>query len=166
MYPIAPSGFSALHPIRLSPLARGCSVNPAQQRKFATEVRREKKSLTVDVFSNNGRDRGTAVTDKRHSSWRPYQPQESRPTTVDEYYQRVGGLVVVPGLLREMGGDPTVILPRAGLETSALDHVENRIPYASMGHLFHECALATGCPHFGLLAYQRVRLSHLGLPGS
>ena len=103
--------------------------------------------------------------DKRHSSWRPYQPQESRPTTVDENYQRVGGLVVVPDLLREMGGDPTVILPRAGLETSALDHVENRIRYVSLGRLFHECALATGCPHFGLLAYQRVRLSHLGLPG-
>jgi AraC-like DNA-binding protein len=103
--------------------------------------------------------------DKRHSSWRPYQPQESRPTTADEYYQRVGGLVVIPGLLREMGGDPTVILPRAGLETSALDHVENRIRYVSLGGLFHECALATGCPHFGLLAYQRVRLSHLGLPG-
>jgi AraC-like DNA-binding protein len=64
-----------------------------------------------------------------------------------------------------MGGDPTVILPRAGLETSALDHVENRIRYVSLGGLFHECALATGCPHFGLLAYQRVRLSHLGLPG-
>src|ERR1700745_3102272 len=108
---------------------------------------------------------GTAVTDKRHSSWRPYQPQESRPTTVDEYYHRVGGRVVIPALLREMGGDPTVILPRAGLETSALDHVENRIPYASMGRLFHESALATGCPHFGFLTYQRVRLSHLGLPG-
>jgi AraC-like DNA-binding protein len=48
---------------------------------------------------------------------------------------------------------------------SALDHVENRIPYASMGRLFHECALATGCPHFGFLTYQRVRLWHLGLPG-
>jgi AraC-like DNA-binding protein len=117
------------------------------------------------VFSNSGRNRGTAVTDKRQSSWRPYQPQESRPTTVHEDYQRVGGLVVIPGLLREMGGDPTVILPRAGFETSTLDHVENRIPYASMGRLFHECALATACPHFGLLAYQRVRLSHLGLPG-
>jgi hypothetical protein len=37
-----------------------------------------------------------------------------------------------------MGVDPTVILPRAGVETSALDHVENRIPYVSMDRLFHE----------------------------
>jgi AraC-like DNA-binding protein len=121
-------------------------------------------SLTVDVFGNGGRNRGAAVTDKIQIR-RLHQPQENRPTTVDEHYQRVGGLVIIPGLLREMGGDPTVILPRAGLETTALDHVENRIPYASMGRLFHECAVATGCPHFGFLTYQRVRLSHLGLPG-
>jgi AraC-like DNA-binding protein len=121
--------------------------------------------LTVEVLGNIGRNRGAVVTDKNQSSWRLYQPHESRPATVDEHYQRVGGLVVIPHLLREMGGDPTVVLPRAGLETSALDHVENRIPYASMGRLFHECALATGCPHFGFLTYQRVRLSHLGLPG-
>jgi AraC-like DNA-binding protein len=82
-----------------------------------------------------------------------------------ESYQRVGGLAVIPDLLREMGGDPAAILPRAELKTSALDHLESLIPYASIGRLFHECGLATGCPHFGLLAYQRVRLSHLGLPG-
>jgi len=64
-----------------------------------------------------------------------------------------------------MGVDPTVILPRAGVETSALDHMENRIPYESMGRLFHECTLTTSYPHFGLLAYQRVYLSHLGVPG-
>jgi AraC-like DNA-binding protein len=109
--------------------------------------------------------RRPATTDKNESSWRHTQPQKGGLATADESYQRVGGLVVVPDLLREMGGDPTAILPRAGFETSALDHVENWIPYASMGHLFHECAQATGCPHFALLAYQRVRLSHLGLPG-
>ena len=110
-------------------------------------------------------NRGPAVTDKNESNWRHSQPQESRLAIADENYQRVGGLVVIPGLLREMGVDPTVILPRAGVETSALDHVENLIPYVSLGRLFHECALATGCPHFGLLAYQRVGLSHLGIPG-
>jgi AraC-like DNA-binding protein len=94
-----------------------------------------------------------------------YQPPDSRLVSADDNYQRVGGLVVIPGLLREMGADPTVILPRAGVLASALDHVENRIPYTSMGRLFHECALATECPHFGLLAYQRVGLSHLGVSG-
>jgi AraC-like DNA-binding protein len=102
-----------------------------------------------------------AVTDKNESRWRLYQPQESRLAG----YQRVGGLVVIPDLLREMGGDPTVILLRAGIAASTLGHVENRISYELMGRLFHECALGTGCPHFGLLAYQRVHLAHLGLPG-
>jgi AraC-like DNA-binding protein len=108
-------------------------------------------------------DRNIGIPGSRR--YRLYQPQDSRLASADDDYQRVGGLVVIPSLLREMDGDPIVILPRAGLETSALDHVENRIPYVSMGRLFHECALATGCPHFGLLAYQRVRLSHLGVPG-
>jgi len=112
-----------------------------------------------------GAHKRSAVTDKNESRWRLCQSQESRLTDADKNYQRVGGLVVIPGLLREMGVDPTVILPRAGVGTSALGHVENRIPYVSMGRLFHECALATGCFHFGLLAYQRVRLSHLGIPG-
>ena len=107
----------------------------------------------------------SAITHKNESSWGLYQPQESQPANANENYQRVGGLVVIPGLLREMGVNPTVILPRAGIQTSALDHVENRIPSGSMGRLFHQCTLATGCPHFGLLAYQRVRLSHLGLAG-
>jgi hypothetical protein len=43
--------------------------------------------------------------------------------------------------------------------------VENRIPYRSIGRVFHECVLTTGCPHFSFLTYQRVRPSHLGIPG-
>ena len=116
-------------------------------------------------FKLADKNNGSGVTNKNESRRRLYQPQQSRLASADESYQRVGGLVVIPGLLREMGVDPTAILPRAGVEASGLDHVENRIPYVSMSRLFHECALATECPHFGLLAYQRVRLSHLGLPG-
>jgi AraC-like DNA-binding protein len=107
----------------------------------------------------------SVVTNKNESRRRLYQRQKSRLASADENYQRVGGLVVIPGLLREMGVDPSAILSRAGVEMSALDHVEARIPYVSMGRLFQECALATGCPHFGLLAYERVGISHLGVPG-
>ena len=38
-----------------------------------------------------------------------------------------------------------MILPHAGVETSARDHVENWIPYVAMGRLFHECARVTVC---------------------
>jgi hypothetical protein len=61
------------------------------------------------------------ATDKKRNNRRLSQPLETGLTNADESYQRMGGLLVIPGLLREVGGDPIVILPRAGLETSALD---------------------------------------------
>jgi hypothetical protein len=81
-------------------------------------------------FKLADKNNGSAVTNKNESRRRLYQPQESRLVSADESYQRVGGLVVIPGLLREMGVDPTAILPRPGVEASGLDHVENR---------FHMC---------------------------
>ncbi len=85
--------------------------------------------------------------------------------TAAEAHQRVGPFVVIPGLLRELGADPARVLISAGLEATALDDMENRILFVAMGRLMHECALKTGCLHFGLLAGQRMTLSHLGLPG-
>jgi AraC-like DNA-binding protein len=72
---------------------------------------------------------------------------------------------VIPGLLREMGYDPAKVLTGAGLDAAALSDPENRIPHFAMGRLLRECEARTGCPHFGLLAGQRMNLSHLGLPG-
>lgn len=103
--------------------------------------------------------------DKNNSNRQILQPEESPNTTNPEAYQRVGGLVVIPGLLREMGFDPIAILARAGIARNVLDHVENRIPYTSLSRLFRECAVTTGCSYFGFLAHQRVGLSHLGIPG-
>ena len=85
--------------------------------------------------------------------------------TAGEGLQRVGPLVVIPGLLREFNADPSKVLASAGLALTALDNMENQIPYVAMGQLFRECVMKTGCPHFGLLAGQRMGLSHLGLPG-
>jgi AraC-like DNA-binding protein len=79
--------------------------------------------------------------------------------------QRVGPLVVIPGLLRELRADPAVVLAHAGLDAAALNDVDNRIPYRAMGRLLHQCVAETECPHFTLLAGQRTSLSHLGLPG-
>jgi AraC-like DNA-binding protein len=82
-----------------------------------------------------------------------------------ESRQRVGPLVVIPSLLREMQVDPAEVLAGLGLDGAALDEMENRIPYIATGRLLNECAARTGCPHFGLLVGQRTRLAHLGLPG-
>ena len=62
----------------------------------------------------------------------------------DDASQEVGVLTELPGLLRELGGDPTEVLTRAALERGALDAIENRIPYALGGRLLNECVMNTG----------------------
>jgi AraC-like DNA-binding protein len=84
---------------------------------------------------------------------------------IEEANQRVGPLAEIPRLLRELGIDPAEVLAGAGLDTDALESLENRIPYVAVGRLMHECVVKTGCGHFALLVGQRTRLSHLGLPG-
>jgi AraC-like DNA-binding protein len=79
--------------------------------------------------------------------------------------QRVGVLVEIPALLRELGADPARVLSAAGLEPPVLDHIENRIPVHHMGPLFDACVEQTGCEHFSLLVGQRGHLSHLGTMG-
>jgi len=83
----------------------------------------------------------------------------------EEASHRAGSLAEIPGLLRELGTDPAEVAGSAGLDTDALDSLENRIPFVATGRLLHECAVKTGYQHFALLVGQRTRLSHLGLPG-
>ena len=79
--------------------------------------------------------------------------------------QRVGLLTEVPTLLRELGVRPASVLRKAALSADALADREGRIPYARVISLLAECARATGCEHFGLLAGCQWRIEHLGLPG-
>jgi AraC-like DNA-binding protein len=84
---------------------------------------------------------------------------------IEEASQLVGLFAEIPVLLRELGTDPAEVASSAGLDTDALDSLENRIPFVATGRLLHECVVKTGCQHFALLLGQRTRLSHLGLPG-
>jgi AraC-like DNA-binding protein len=79
--------------------------------------------------------------------------------------QRVGPLAEVPELLLGFGIAPSAVLARVGLAADALAEREGQIPYALAGALLRECALASGCDHFGLTAGARWCLDHLGLPG-
>jgi hypothetical protein len=58
-----------------------------------------------------------------------YDRHYTQMATTNRSYQRVGGMVVVPDLLREMDVDLTTVLSRAGVDNEALDDAENRIPY-------------------------------------
>jgi AraC-like DNA-binding protein len=79
--------------------------------------------------------------------------------------QRVGPLVSLPGLLRELGADPAKVLARAGLAADALDEPERFVTASALGRLLQEAVKQTGCHHVGLLLGQRARLAHFGLLG-
>jgi AraC-like DNA-binding protein len=82
-----------------------------------------------------------------------------------ENLQRVGFLVVVPGILKEFGLHPSDVLNSVGLPSDAIDDPESRIPYFMMGRLLQACAQRTDCPHFGLLVGQRASTGLLGAIG-
>lgn len=82
-----------------------------------------------------------------------------------EYAQRVGPLVEVPAVLREMGVDPVAVLARAGLAADALDKSAFMIPFAAFGAVLAAGAEATACPHFGLMIGRRSRVEHYGPVG-
>ena len=104
--------------------------------------------------------RSRASSDKPDVAGEPFDADE-----IGEASQRVGPLVEIPTLLRELGTDLAEVLDAASLDRVALDDAERRIPYLATGRLLHECAKQTSCEHFALLLGQRVRLAHLGLPG-
>lgn len=99
--------------------------------------------------------------DVRHGSAR-----ESRsglpPEAAAVPYQRIGGLVEIPALLREFDCEPGAVISAAGVDPDVLNDVEGRLAYSGATRLLHQCVRHTGCAHFGLLAGQRWSLAHLG----
>jgi AraC-like DNA-binding protein len=77
----------------------------------------------------------------------------------------LGALTDVPGLVRQLGADPAIVLADAGIDAGALDDASERIPYTDLARLLAAAAARTGCPHFGLLAGGAWRLAHLGATG-
>jgi hypothetical protein len=84
---------------------------------------------------------------------------------VAENLQRIGFLVFIPPLLRELGADPETVLAAVGLSPDALNDPEGTIPYPTMGRLVQASVDHTGCRHFGLLVGQRAGTASLGLIG-
>jgi len=90
--------------------------------------------------------------------------QQERP--VSEGHLRVGPLVEVPKILRELGVDPAEIVGDVGLDLPLFDDPEHLISFAAVGRLLKECAVRTQCPHFGLLIGQRSGPDCLGVLGA
>ena len=75
--------------------------------------------------------------------------------------QRVGVLVEVPQVLRELGREPARVIARAGIDPDILRDPENSISFIEFGRLVETCVAETGCEHFGLLVGQRSALANL-----
>lgn len=82
-----------------------------------------------------------------------------------EGQHRVGALIELPQVLRDLGADPTPVIARAGIDAAVLRNPENAISFVQLGKLVQACVSATGCPHFGLLVGQRATSAILGLVG-
>jgi AraC-like DNA-binding protein len=80
-------------------------------------------------------------------------------------HMRVGPLVHLPRLLRDLDQDPETLLWEAGIDPRLLDDRDEPIDFAVLGRILAHCASSTGCEHFGLLLGQRCGLADLGLLG-
>lgn len=78
---------------------------------------------------------------------------------------RLGPLMGVPGLLRELGEDPETVIRSAGVDPRRFDDAENVIDFAGGGRVLACCAATTARPHFGLLLGRSTGLDALGLLG-
>lgn len=78
---------------------------------------------------------------------------------------RVGALVELPQVLRDLGQDSGRVIASAGIDPAVLRNPENSLSFIELGSLLQACVDATGCPHFGLLVGQRSATSCLGLIG-
>jgi AraC-like DNA-binding protein len=79
--------------------------------------------------------------------------------------QRIGVLVELPQILREMGENPATVIASAGINPDVLRNPENSLSFVELGSLLQACVAATGCEHFGLLVGQRSSTGSLGLMG-
>ena len=84
---------------------------------------------------------------------------------VHEGCLRVGPLVEVPQVLRELGVDPVEAISNAGLDMTLFDDPENMIPFTAVGRLLKWCVARTQCPDFGLLIGQRSGPDCMGIVG-
>ncbi len=78
---------------------------------------------------------------------------------------RLAPLRSLVGLMREMGHDPAQALAAIGLEATAFDIPDRRVPLHVGGALIQRAAWTTGRKDFGLLIGQRFEIGDLGLLG-
>lgn len=84
---------------------------------------------------------------------------------VTEGRVRIGPLLGLPALLRDLGQDPDAVVREAGLDPRILDDADNVLDLLDIGRLLALCATRASCPHIGLLLGRRSGIEALGLIG-
>jgi len=79
---------------------------------------------------------------------------------------RIGPCMAIPGLLRALSVDPSVVMADAGITLAVFDDPDNVVPYATLGRLFASCAHRTGLPDIGLRIGAEARIEALGVLGA
>ncbi|MEA3278695.1 MAG: AraC family transcriptional regulator [Pseudomonadota bacterium] len=78
---------------------------------------------------------------------------------------RVGPLMGLPALLRDLGCDPDPLFASAGFNPAQFTDPNVEIPFIPGSKLLARCVTATGCGHLGLLLGERAAPSSLGVAG-
>lgn len=91
--------------------------------------------------------------------------QSSAKRASPEATVRIGPVLAIPEVLRNLGADPAEVLNEAGFKLDLFNDPENRISIVSRGRLISHCVARTGCRHFGLLLGQHAGLHSFGLVG-
>jgi AraC-like DNA-binding protein len=97
------------------------------------------------------------------------QSASSRPQATarrsSEATVRIGTVLAIPEVLRQLGADPAAVLAEAGVDAALFDNPGNLITNVARGRLISHCVAATGCREFGLLLGQQNGIHSLGLVG-
>lgn len=78
---------------------------------------------------------------------------------------RVGPVVGLPGLLKELGVDVADLIQPLGLSETLFNDADNLVAFPILGRMLQDCVSRTGCHHFGLLLGQRTGPECLGVIG-
>lgn len=94
-----------------------------------------------------------------------YDDDLTQMVQVADGHISIGPIIGLPCLVEKLGAKIEPILAELGLRADLFSHAENTMSYESVGRLAAVCAERTHCPHFGLLAAEKVGPEDLGLIG-
>ena len=98
-------------------------------------------------------------------AWRMSAPRQF-PRPDDRLpLQRVGVLVEIPRVLREMNVEPEPLLASLGVHRAALSDMDGWLPFPVISELILQCVAATGREDFPLVVGASARMRHWGIMG-